>query len=184
MRKADNISKRIQWLKAMLADKIATADVDPVHLKNAKEFCGMALDGYFVAISYNTVKAYFSNSPRDEFGSHPYPNNLEYFLELRRQVYECLVEINHVPTQKTIEDVDWKRMYRNALWQSNLCSTAYLALRRELQAILIAGAEDSKLDYRKLKKVVARSESTYMKIISQDPEPGTLELTIIAGGKK
>lgn len=184
MRKAENISQRMEWLKAMLTDEAATSDVDADHLKNARAFCAMSVEGRFVPIAYNTLKNYLIAAPNDEFGMHVYPDNFEFFLELRRQVYEDLVQINKEVAPSSVEDLDWKRMYRNALWQSNLCSTAYLSLRRDVQAVLNAGRDDSKLDYRKLEKALNVSVSTYLKVISQDPEPVTPDFKVVSGSRK
>lgn len=184
MRKAENISQRMEWLKAMLTDEIATSDVDPEHLKNARAFCAMSIEGRFLPVAYNTLKNFLMATPNDQFGMHVYPDNFEYFLELRRQVYDDFVQIKTELLPSSVEDLDWKRMYRNALWQSNLCSTAYLSLRRDVQAVLNAGRKDSKLDYRKLEKALNTSVATYLKIISQEPEPLSPDLKVVTGVKK
>lgn len=184
MKKNSNIYNRMDWLKAMLTDEIATIDVDADKLKNAKSFCTLEIPQLFGAISYNTLKSYLQKTENDEFGVHAFSDNFEFFLELRKQVYDDLVEISRSNEVEKRDDVDWKRMYRNALWQSNLCSTAYLSLRREIQALLQAGESDQRLDYRRLEKALKRSAATYLKIISQEPEPVNPELKIVAGDKK
>lgn len=182
MGKVENISRRMEWLKAMLTDEIATVQINSQSLKNARSFCAMALEGGFEPIAYNTLKNHLLSTPNDEFGVHVYPDNFEYFLELRRQVYDDLVQLNTEFISSSGEDLDWKRMYRNALWQSNLCSTAYLSLRRDIQAILNADAKDSKLDYHKLEKALKMSVSTYLKIVSQEPESPSPDLKLVPGG--
>lgn len=185
MNKIENISNRVEWFKSVLKDKIWNKEVEIINMKSARAFCKVALKGCFDSISYNTVKDYLVRTPLDEFGVHVYADNFKYFLEMRKLVYEMAVRQSEgMEGNLENKSTDWKRMYRNALWQSNLCSNAYLSLRRDVQAVLNSDRESVRLDYRKIEKVISRSTSTYLKIISQVPNSVSPDLKLVEEPKK
>ncbi|PHN23293.1 hypothetical protein [Pseudomonas syringae] len=183
MDRRSNIHNRMRWLREILDEGADTPEVKAEDIQSAKEFCRLALKEHFESIAYNTLKAYLLNLPPGEFGMHAFPDNFQYFLELRRRAFEKLDRASG-KSKLAESPTDWKGMYRNALWQSNLCSMAYLSLKRDVEAILVSGVDDARLDYRKLEKVVKKSSLVFAKIISQDPENTSPDLKVVQGVRK
>lgn len=180
MNKLENVRRRIQWLHSVMEGACNLSDIQYEALKSAKAFCGLDVSGLFDSISYNTLKSVLAKAGLSEFRGHPYGNNLAYFLDLRESCYRKAEAAKpKQATRRVLTISDWKEHYRNVLWHSNLCSEAYLGLRRDIQAILDADAPDARLDYKRIERVLDRSSSVYLKIVSATPEPFVPELKVV-----
>lgn len=180
MNKLENVRRRLQWLHRVLDDGLMLNETESEALRTAKSFCALNVSDEFSAISYNTVKSVLAKAGLKEFRAHPYGSNLQYFLEVRAACYEFLKDMRHSPrVHRTLTAADWKEHYRNVLWHSNLCSEAYLALRRDIQGVLDQDAADQKLDYKRIERALQKSSVTYLRIVTATPEPFSPELKVV-----
>lgn len=178
MNKLENVRRRLKWLQAVVDGGQSLSSGEVSALQTAKSFCGLNVPGVFDSLSYNTMKSVLAKASLIEFGAHPYVSNLDYFLALRVSCHNR-TEASKPQAIAPASLSDWKHSYRNALWHSNLCSQAYLALIRDVQAVLDAGASDSRLDYRRVERILTKSSATYLKIISMDAEPFDPKLKVV-----
>ncbi|KOP57779.1 hypothetical protein OX90_04900 [Pseudomonas coronafaciens pv. porri] len=180
MNKLENVRRRLQWLHRVLDEGLLLNETESSALRTAKGFCALDVSDEFSPISYNTVKSVLTTAGLNEFRAHPYGSNLQYFLEMRAACYESVKDMKPLPFEKKALTVaDWKEHYRNVLWHSNLCSEAYLALRRDIQVVLDRDAADQKLDYKRIERALQKSSATYFKIVSASPEPFSPELKVV-----
>ncbi|MGM3216460.1 hypothetical protein ACSQ5K_14705 [Pseudomonas sp. PhalM4] len=178
MNKVENVRHRLKWLQAVVDGGQSLSSDEVSALQTAKSFCALNVPGIFDSLSYNTMKSVLAKSSLIEFGAHPYVSNLDYFLDLRASCRRRIEASKPQPIAPA-SVLDWKHSYRNALWHSNLCSQAYLALVRDVQAVLDAGASDSRLDYRRIERILSKSSATYLKVISMTAEPFDPELKVV-----
>lgn len=181
MNKLENVKGRLKWLQNIIENDCVLTEYEISYLKSAKQFCALAVEGCFTSISYNTLKKILAEASLTTFRAHGYESNLKYFLLLREGCEKKLVasKVSEAPRRGVYTVSDWKEFYRNALWHSNLCAEAYLSLRREVQALLKADAQDASLDYKRLEKIIKKSSATYLKLISAEAEPYTPELKLV-----